>query len=768
MTTDPEQLLHRTKRHRTMAMPAHAQADGAFAPADTSPPHEIDSRAFAAAALDVLDRREPPTADAPPAAAFPPLPFPKIPIPYPASSPQSLAAAPPPTPCRCTCTCTIAPPNPPLPAHAAPAPPAPPLEPAPAPLSVPPNPPDPEEQESEGEAEQALALAADLAAVHLDKVEPALVPDVGAHPAAMQMSEGTMHSVATALQLTRAEIARRSLIDGGRSPTIAALESLEAFIAEVDGIPEGPDGPAPPPRRRPLFCVEATDPPAVRLPEPLTPPRDASSLTEESLLFARIEAAFSAADKLVPGRERERALEEAARYICCGPAVASSLVSTRSGRVRLRLLLSKTRTATGSLRIALSAVSALKAAVVKPAMERLRLRSWADADADEALGDCRRTLDVVEALRPSLRAAPCDLFLLPFADALHMLGLARRTAERAEGRPGGRAMLAEVLAAIGDQHALEVDLQGAIPLFFEAWSLAQEAGLSPSRLEARIILLLHESHMNDTMAFELAERMYWFTETDDDAVFEARARFALGRMAMVGAQLDEARQHFARVFEIARRLPREERAEVGVEIAALGQGGFAAIRAGRLYEGIMMWRDCLNLVDSAPDPASAFLVRPIHLFPDRSHLELTLPAPAQDIMTGMHRGFGRLASFATYISIFRLNLLCAAIFTRSSRSITVFHMVCALAELYARSGQRRQAALCFARAAAAAEVMPDVFPPEHPRCRRIRAALKELRAPSAGPDATPLPSGTDLDGTEGMRTSPSLLDLLGLDYEQEI
>eukprot|EP00741_Cyanophora_paradoxa_P002211 tig00000555_g2143.t1 len=731
-----EELLHRTKRHRTMPAPPGA---GPTSPSNTSPPQEIDSHAFAAAALDVLDQSGPRPGSS--GTEPPPLPF-ASPFPFELAAPSP---SPPPNPPDFDSALMYPPPPPrwgprvtpsaplpafapapaavshpipiPAPAPAHPAAPAHAAAPGPDFASAPAPPPEREAEEGtgsrRGEEEEVLALAADLAVVQIDRVEPALAPDVGTYPAAIQMSEGTMQSVATALQLTRAELARRSVVDYLRSPAVPALNALEAFMAELDAIPEGPDGPPPPARRRPLFCVEATDPPAMRLPPPLKAPRNLNAIPTEEALLAQVEKVFAAIDLAPSGPERLKATEHAAKYLCCAPAVASSLIATRRGRVHFRLRLAQTRVITGSLEISLAAVAALKAVVVKSAMRHLRMKQWTPADADAALIDCRHVLDVVETTRPSLRAAPCDLFLLPFADALHILGLARDLASRAEGRRGARRMLAETLTAIGDQHLMEGDFQTAVPLLFEAWSATLEAGLSPSRLEARVILLLVEAHVNDNLAFELAER---YTETDDDAVFEARARFSLGRMAMVGAQLEEARGHFARIFEITRRLPWEERLDGGTEVAGLGHCGFAAIRAGRLYEGILMWRDCLALVDSAPEPAS----------------------PALDIMSGTHKGFGRVASYRTYLRTYRLMLLVSTIFARSSRSVMSLHIVCALGELYARAGQRRRAALCFARAAAALEELRDAFPPEHPRCRRVHAALAALRET---PNPTGAPAG---------------------------
>eukprot|EP00741_Cyanophora_paradoxa_P022568 tig00000248_g21793.t1 len=82
----------------------------------------------------------------------------------------------------------------------------------------------------------------------------------------------------------------------------------------------------------------------------------------------------------------------------------------------------------------------------------------------------------------------------------------------------------------------------AEPLF-AAWSLLLKAGLSPSRLEARVLRFLASVHLYTDrldMADHFIDRMYWYTETDDDRMVEVDAHMSEFVRASQGKRWDAA------------------------------------------------------------------------------------------------------------------------------------------------------------------------------------------------------------------------------------
>eukprot|EP00741_Cyanophora_paradoxa_P012925 tig00020629_g12481.t1 len=521
---------------------------------------------------------------------------------------------------------------------------------------------------------------------------PPPAPEGGEPPRALAYAVVDQRDAIMALvERTSAALEARPLPDGRPQPALAALAALPAVLRALRQ-PTGVE-PSPEPFLGPLFAGDALDEPSIAgalaaLPSWEDPePR----FLNTAPYLAGIESCLEAA-RAAPGpAQRAAAALEAAGRLCSDALLLSPWVRSFEGRLALRRALVVIREASGTFAQVARVADHLRAAAVR------RLRSL--PRSEDAI---RGALDAVEALR--YHAAP-DLHVVPLGAALEVLRLALASArERAlesspssspsslDGDPRPSLLWADALVALGGQYVM------------------------------LMIKYLSSSTRIRPTAYSLAERLYWYREGVEDLHFEARACAALALLAFGAGRLAEGQGFVDRVLEIHRTLSPAERERYPMGLRAAGLSVMAALRTAdfhALYE----------------HTRTSYILTLAHS--DRAHpsLDSCIGSLRLQVIAG--------APLGVHLEFYKFFLYVTAIADPHSVGPGAMYVLCAVAELQARLGLWRPAARAFALALRAAARFPLAFPPDHPRLRRLRAALArcEDRARRSAP-LPPPPSPT--------------------------
>eukprot|EP00741_Cyanophora_paradoxa_P020117 tig00021234_g19418.t1 len=530
------------------------------------------------------------------------------------------------------------------------------------------------------------------------------LPPEPVRPLAFAVSDAG-EAVFEMIERTVEELRRRAPPGAGPNPALQSIDSLAGVLELLRERPEdGPPAPQLCPASGGLFAIDA-------LAEPDEPPLDAKAEAKQAWPARPLRPRDYGPEYLADVERRFAALAENARS-ATGAAEAeaaltkdglllSPLVRSYAGRLRLRAMLVALREAS----FAFAPVARVGRFLTQAARRRLR------AEREPPLDSVLNAFEVVDALRPPMHNAVPDLQLISLDRAMKVLVAARDVARREylrlaspASQPEVTMLYAEAVARIGEQQVADGFLEHGIEHLFEAWSLALRVGPagSPSRLEARIILLLCEAHAFAPMAFHLAERVYWFCETVEDMHWECRACVDLALLSSAAGRIEEGGRWIERAFEIEGRLAPAEREREIVAYHGVNVRIFAALRAGSLAGVFSDSRRSLTTAISLPD---------------RAH-------PCLDTFLGPFRSFLRPTPCEVWMDLFRFGAYLLTIFDPAGRAPNRLFALSGMAELYARMGRWRVAGVAFREALSAAGAFPKAFPLDHPRIRRLENAAQ--------------------------------------------
>eukprot|EP00741_Cyanophora_paradoxa_P022566 tig00000248_g21791.t1 len=269
----------------------------------------------------------------------------------------------------------------------------------------------------------------------------------------------------------------------------------------------------------------------------------------------------------------------------------------------------------------------------------------------------------------------------------------------------------------------------AEPLF-AAWSLLLKAGLSPSRLEARVLRFLASVHLYTDrldMADHFIDRMYWYTETDDDRMVEVDAHMSEFVRASQGKRWDAAvalAQRSLAVLE-AMRVPLRQKIvrlhaspppppppRPEAPRSASQSLVYVLFRARRITAAFQQYRRMVEYIRSerlhAYGDADGFNISKIWLRQRNSELDGPRHMAAADLLRTL-----KLVSFVMKAA------------DPGQTTPQVAHVLWCYGDILAATGEHKGAVAALHKCLEAYARFPEHFPEDSGRIRAVRARLQE-------------------------------------------
>eukprot|EP00741_Cyanophora_paradoxa_P003777 tig00000093_g3671.t1 len=264
----------------------------------------------------------------------------------------------------------------------------------------------------------------------------------------------------------------------------------------------------------------------------------------------------------------------------------------------------------------------------------------------------------------------------------------------------------------------------ATELYFRAWTLLQRAGHSPSRLEAHLlrelvdILLRVPVASKLEMAARLAQRIYWFCETEDDRYQHALCLQTLALEQQMRGQYRSARAALRQALELLGPLPPGYR-----------------LHEHRLHMALVGTSMHLLDIPAMIRHARETLARARALCTSWNECDVTYPIAARalafiackykpaDWVKPPDIG-SAIATMRCFVFLLQQLEEGAGPAGPCMRAHALHH----LALMHQYVGETQRALACFERAAAHYAEYPAYFPPTLPRVRKLHAAAAACRA----------------------------------------